>query len=150
MSFSIEYKLEEAGWGIIRLSNEETSYESAVSYLHDSLGDLAHMAVQIRKGESKLESIFMDEPGELQLRLDINNNLARYEGRSYSDWASWGMASEENYELVISGICTKDVIVEQIAAILTKLYESLGPDEYKEKCPEHEFPIDHYRELTHA
>jgi len=150
MTISIQYILGDAGWASLKLSNDEKQFETAVSYLHDSLGDLAKLAVQINNGESDLTALFMAEPGEFRLNLNIDNQTANYEGRWYTDWASWGFQSKDDYESVISGMCNAGEIVQQITEILTNIYETVGTEKYHKKCVEHRFPMDQYRELIRA
>ncbi len=45
MKFSLSYKVEEHGWATIYVSDGIETIDSAVSYLHDSLLELAEMAI---------------------------------------------------------------------------------------------------------
>jgi len=150
MKFTISYKLEEHGWAIINISNGNEIIERPVSYLHDSLLELAEMALQIKSGISESITIFMDEPGEIQLRIITNNNEATYEVRSYKDWASWGMHSFDDYELLLKGTTTPTRIIQQITKVLWEINKNIGPEKYKELWCEHEFPKEQYNKLANA
>jgi putative exporter of polyketide antibiotics len=67
LSLSISYIVEDAGWAQITISDGEGEIVNDVSYLHDSLRDLAELAIEMRSGAKTAKAIFMDEPGELQL-----------------------------------------------------------------------------------
>lgn len=60
----IAYELHDAGWAEMSFRTERQRLEFAVSYLHDSLSDLARMGLALQKGSAHAEAVFMDEPGE--------------------------------------------------------------------------------------
>ena len=59
-----DYKLDGAGWATATLSCDEQRIEMTVSYLHDSLKDMASAVLAILNGAVEVKVIFMDEPGE--------------------------------------------------------------------------------------
>ncbi|GAB4195272.1 MAG: hypothetical protein Tsb002_27610 [Wenzhouxiangellaceae bacterium] len=150
MKFGIEYKLEEHGWATVVLTDGVEKYESPVSYLHDSLAELAQMAIDLKNGLSKTKTIFMDEPGELQLVVNVKDEVAHYEGRWFKDWASWNMHPESEYEVVVHGTCSVARVIQQITSILWNIHQNIGPTEYKERWVEHEFPIKQFNVLANA
>ena len=50
LSLSISYIVEDAGWAKITISDGDEEIENDVSYLHDSLRDLANLAIEMRSG----------------------------------------------------------------------------------------------------
>ena len=71
-SLSIEYKLADHGWADVRFTNglsgsDRIIVEEGVSYLHDSLEQLADMAIDLQRGAEQAFAAFVNEPGETQL-----------------------------------------------------------------------------------
>jgi len=150
MKFDIEYKLEEHGWATVILTNGEDKFDSAVSYLHDSLTELAELAIDLRNGLSDAKAVFMDEPGELQFVVKVLDEVAHYEGRWFNDWASWNMHPDTEYKVVIQGTCSVTRIIQKIAKVLWNIHQNIGPTEYKERWVEHEFPVKQFKALANA
>ncbi len=143
----IQYKLGNAGWATVTFGNGVTKERFGVSYLHDSLKELATSAIKI-KDKSSQSVIFMDEPGEIQLQLKKSKGpKLDFELRWYKDWASWNMISENDYEVIMTGETTVPSYVNQVRNILIQIHDEIGPELYKEKWIEHEFPITEYEEL---
>lgn len=150
MKFEIEYKLENHGWATVVLTDGEAEHASPVSYLHDSLTELAQMAIDLKNGLAEAKTIFMDEPGELQLVVSAEGEVAHYEGRWFNDWASWGMHPESEYQVVAKGRCSVARVIQQIISVLLNIHQDIGPDEYKKRWIEHEFPIKQFQELVNG
>ncbi len=150
MKFTISYKVEGHGWAMVYLSDGEATVDSPVSYLRDSLLDLAKMALSMKAGHGESKAVFMDEPGELQLVVDIEDGQAQYEARWFKDWASWGMHPESDYEVVLKGFTTPTRMVQQITQVLYEIHQNLGPEKYKALWCEHEFPMREFKELANA
>lgn len=145
--FTIGYVVRNHGWATVNFANEEGECESSVSYLHDSLGQLADMALELKRGLSDAKAIFMDEPGELQFVVDVINDEASYEVRHYRDWASWGMHPQEVFDVLLKGTCQPNRIIQQISNVLWKIHEEMGPQEYLKRWSSHEFPLEKYKLL---
>lgn len=150
MKFSIEYKVQEHGWAEVFISDGETTIDSPVSYLHDSLRELAEMAISIKAGHKQSKVVFMDEPGELQFLVTLKGEQANYEARWYNDWASWGMGSESEFKPMLQGSCSSSRIVHQITKVLWHIHQNVGPEKYKELWGEHEFPVKQFTVLANA
>jgi hypothetical protein len=143
----IDYKIDGFGWAVGKIENEEKQVEFAVSYLHDSLKELAKSAIEIRKNDIRLV-VFMGEPGEHVLILHRKDeNLIDYELRWYKDWWSWGLIGESNFKLVLKGQTTLPKYVNQVRNILHGIITELGPEEYQKKWIEHDFPMAEYEKL---
>lgn len=145
--FTIDYTLADHGWADVRFANSLGQCESGVSYLHDSLGQLADMAIKLQHGAVSAKTVFMDEPGELQFAVEVRDDKAVYEIRRFRDWHSWGMRPENDYEVGLSGSCQPRRIVQQIFAVLRDIHDEIGPEEYKKRWLKHEFPSEKYRSL---
>ena len=150
LSLSISYIVEDAGWAQITISGGEGEIVNDVSYLHDSLRDLAELAIEMRSGAKTAKAIFMDEPGELQLVVSKNQNQIAFEARWFKDWQSWGLTSSSDYDVLLKGEATVQHLVDQVTDVLTKIHKNIGPKKYKEMWVEHEFPSEQYRELINA
>jgi hypothetical protein len=144
---TIDYKIENAGWALVTIGNGESQDRFGVSYLHDSLKELANSALKIKDKDSQ-SVIFMEEPGELKLVLERTlDTKLDFELRWFKDWASWNMISEDDYEVIMTGETTVPSYVNQVRNVLMKIYNEVGPDLYKEKWIEHDFPINEYEKL---
>lgn len=143
----IDYKLENAGWAIVKISEGYREVVLSPSYLHDSLKNLAESALQL-KTKNEQTVIFMDEPGEHWLVLKKrNNNEIEYQLRWYDHWASKNIVAEDDYKIVLMGTTTLPKYINQVRKNLIHIYEEFGPDRYKEKCIMHDFPMYEYELL---
>lgn len=144
----IDYSDIESGWARVHIENEFENTHCAVSYLHDSLKNLALSAINIQT--KKYQSvIFMDEPGEYKLVLERNDDKnIIYELRWFKEWASWNEISDDDYEVIMKGETTIISYVNQIRNILVKIFNEIGPEIYQEKWIEHKFPIEEYNRLV--
>ncbi|MDY8137458.1 hypothetical protein [Aquimarina sp. 2201CG5-10] len=144
---SIKYELENAGWASVTIGNGTTRERFGVSYLHDSLKELAVSAISIKEKTDE-SVIFMEEPGEIKLLLKRSQETKlNFELRWYKDWASWDIISENDYQVIMTGETTIPSYFNQVRNILIKIHDEIGPDLYKEKWIEHEFPITEYEKL---
>ena len=143
----IGYVLSGAGWATFSFRADAEPMTFAVSYLHDSLGDLARMGVDLVKGAQSTTAVFMDEPGEVLLVVTGDKGDLGFELRSYADWASWGMTAAQNYVVLASGRIRRVELVRNIHAILERIYMDLGPAKYRELWVRHDFPLRAYEQL---
>lgn len=143
----LEYKVGNAGWAECIIGNGKKKARITVSYLHDTLKELADSAIEIGEKERK-SIVFMDEPGEHVLILNRNEEkLIDYELRWYKDWWSWNLTDEDDYQLVFKGQTTVPKYINQVRSVLIGIMEKLGPKKYKEKWIEHDFPLEEYEKL---
>lgn len=146
----IGYVLSGTGWATFSFRAGAGPMAFAVSYLHDSLDDLARMGVDLVKGARSATAVFMDEPGEVQLMVTGDKDDLGFELRSYADWASWGMTAVADYKVLASGRIRRVELVRNILTILERIYVELGPAKYRELWVEHDFPLRAYEQLTAA
>ena len=143
----IEYKLENAGWAVGRIGNGEKYIEFDITYLNDSLKELAESAIGIKEKATKSVT-FMNEPGEHKFILNkIEENKIGYELRWYSDWLSWNLVSEDDYKLVLKGETTIAKYVNQVRSVLENIMTEIGAEEYKKRWIKHNFPLEEYLKL---
>ena len=142
--FFIEYELHKAGWAFGKIGNTEREVRFAVSYLNDSLLELAQSAIDIKTKLSK-RVVFMDEPGEFVLILNrIDNVKISYELRWYEDWFSWGIIPEDRFLLELSGETTIAKYTNQVRQVLLNLMSKHTEEEYKKLWIEHDFPTKEF------
>ncbi len=145
---SINYQIEDAGWAIGRIGNETQLIEFYISYLHDSLKQLAESALDIDFTETQTV-IFMDEPGEHRLVLNkLGVDKIDFEVRFYSDWVDWVLVEDLEYQIVINGITTLAEYKNEIRNVLEKIFSDLGTDLYKEKWINNDFPTNEFQRLN--
>ncbi len=143
----IEYKIDGAGWAVGKIGNGIKKTKFSISYLHDSLKELGESAIEIREKDFK-SVVFMDEPGEHVLILNKKDGIKiEYELRWYEDWWSWNLIDENNFKLIFKGETTVPKYVNQVRNVLDGIMTELGPEEYRKKWVEHDFPIAEYEKL---
>lgn len=146
--FFIEYKLDKAGWAFGKIRNTEREIMFVVSYLHDSLQELAQSAIDIKSKKSR-RVVFMDEPGEYILHLNrVDDTKLCYELRWYDDWSSWGMHPENKFTLELSGETTVSKYINQVRQVLLGLRAKHTEEEYRELWIEHPFPTKELNQLN--
>lgn len=94
----IGYVLSGTGWATLSIRADAGLIAVAVSYLHDSLGDLARMGLDLAKGAKSAAAVFMDEPGEVHVVVTGDDDEMAFELRRYRDWASWGITAMDDFE----------------------------------------------------
>lgn len=145
---NLTYELQGSGWAVATFGDGSTVTLSA-SYLHDTLKDLATSAIDVRAGRSSTV-LFMDEPGEMRLELEPYGDEIHYALKSFADWASWGLQSDDDYRLIVQGAMAAAHYRAEVVKILSKIYRDIGTERYKEMWIEHEFPAREFEALTVA
>lgn len=148
----IDYQVNKAGWATlaVRAEADEKVAAFGVSYLHDSLGDLARMGLALNKGQSVASAVFMEEPGEVHLVVEGLSDALRFEVRWFDDWASWNMADPSSYKVLSQGEVGRAELVRNIQKVLARIHSEIGPARYLELWIEHEFPLAEYEQLSEA
>ena len=146
----IGYVLSGTGWATLTFRADAGPVAFAVSYLHDSLGDLARMGLELAKGANTATAVFMDEPGEVHLVVTGDADAMAFELRRYRDWASWGITALDDYEMLEHGAIARVDLVRNIHAVLERLYVDVGIERYRELWVEHDFPLRAYEGLIAA
>jgi hypothetical protein len=148
MAFMFTYQLEGAGWAVARIQDGTKFIDATVSYLHDSLRELAEAAIALARGAEHARVVFMDEPGETQLIISRSGQELSFEARWFDDWNSWGMHPAEKFQVVLSGRTTVARFVGEVRKAIEALLEEHGIEGYKAKWIEAEFPKELLADLV--
>jgi hypothetical protein len=130
-----------------RIRDGSSSADVTVSYLHDSLRELAEAARALLRGADQGRIVFMGEPGEAQLLFRRRGDALSYEVRWFDDWNSWGMHPSENFKVILSGTTTVRRFIGEVRGQMEALIQEHGLEGYRKRWVEHEFPMDLLTEL---
>ena len=147
MALDLTYKLLDAGWALVTIRDGNSEFKFWVSYLNDSLAELAESAVMIRDGLELAKVVFMDEPGEAHLIISRGDDELRYELRWYGDWCSWGFQLEDSFKLLHEGRVPEWEFLASIRRQLQSILREHGEAGYLKSWIEHPFPINSYNNL---
>ena len=148
MSFTLSYELKESGWACIHFHDGGFEHLANVSYLHDSLREMAEAARAIRRGASFCRMGFFDEPGELQWRLTSRGTHLDYELRWYEFYQSWGEVSEDCYRLLYEGRIRHQRFIGEVCKVLKNVLNTYGIQGYRNRWVQHEFPLELLQDLN--
>ncbi|MEM9418261.1 MAG: hypothetical protein AAGA25_04280 [Planctomycetota bacterium] len=144
----LSYSLDGPGWATVVIRDGRSEFSITVSYLHDSLCNLAQSAVDLRDGEASSIVVFMDEPGEHHLVLSRSDDDALHvELQWFDDWASWDMYPADQFEVVYKGQTNVKEFVAAVSIVLNSVLAEWGIDGYKKKWIEHPFPKKLHKKL---
>lgn len=147
-NMTIDYKLFDAGWAEASFSSSSKSHMVVVSYIHDSLRDLAKAAIVLGDEAETVTVIFLDEPGEHQLILDrLSGNNLNVSIRCFEDWTTGVPFPETEFTTVFEATTTISLFRSEVARVLTSLLEEHGEAGYREKWVLYDFPMAEYRRL---
>lgn len=147
MAFSLTYDLEDAGWATAWVQDGSSSFEISISYLHDSLRELAEAARALRDGAMAATVVFEDEPGEMQLVCTRTSIGLDYELRSLDHWSCWRTQPDGPFEIVHRVRTTVLIFCEEVTKELEALLKQHGEKGYKKKWIMAEFPVESLRDL---
>ena len=149
--FSLAYELHQHGWATATLCNDDAKIDMAVSYLHDTLRELANAAYHVSRGAADRMVVFMDEPGEHQLKITrLQDGDCAYSVDWYDDWQSWGMNSigDGCPKRVAQGVVSARRFTQQVHTALWTLFHSFGIDGYRSRWRQHDFPEAEMKRLA--
>jgi hypothetical protein len=148
MSFQINYSLGNSGWADCTFSNAGQSCGMTVSYLHDSLGELITSANLLIQGVQEAKVLFMDEPGEHMVFLQVDESgVLNIEIRWFDDWASWDLITSKEYKVVFN---VKENIIafcKEVFRTSQDILDKNGLRGYREKWGNHDFPSEGFERL---
>ena len=151
LSFRVEYELGEAGWATCRVSFGKRAVEMTASYLHDSLHQLCDVVASVALGARTGTVVFMDEPGEYHLKLErLGHTDVAVQVVRHDDWPSWGIGSESKGRILLEGMTSVAHLRGQTYSTVRRIIDSLGPEEYRRRWIEHDFPEAAYDRLKNA
>jgi hypothetical protein len=142
----IVYQLFGAGWADARISDQSSYRDMAVSYLSDSLGDMARAALQLLRGAREVSFSFQDEPGEHRW------TLSRGEADSLRIRILWfedtfSPRAQEHGTEVFECDCAVLDFVGQVSSVLQTLLQDEGIEGYRRRWQNHEFPLHTLTEI---
>ena len=143
----IQYSLGGAGWATANVTADGKSVSMPVSYLHDSLRDLARAVLRLRDGEPEALVTFMDEPGEHHLTLRRVNDEVTVEVQWTDLWTNGKPIPQGEGRTLLEARVQFPEIQKAVLAVLDNAMNSLGVVGYKEKWVEHDFPTAEYEKL---
>ncbi len=118
-----------------------------VSYLHDSLRDLARAILRLREGEREVLVTFMDEPGEHHMTLRRLNHEVMVEVQWTDRWTDGKPIPPAEGRTLLEARVPFAELEQAVIAALDDVMNSLGVAGYKEKWIEHDFPTAEYQKL---
>ncbi|MEM1098989.1 MAG: hypothetical protein AAGH92_09390, partial [Planctomycetota bacterium] len=137
------YEVFKAGWARVTFRLDNDIFVAEISYLHDSLRNLAQAALNLAEGVSEQRVVFMDEPGEHQLRFKrISDESYEVQLLWFVDWESWGIHSPNDFELIFRTKTSPDAFAKKVHDEMSGILNALGMDTYKKRWHEHDFPVD--------
>lgn len=145
----IDYELSGDGRARVRLSDGIQSVEFRITSQHDSLLDLARLALALRDEARSARAVFVVDPGEIHLAVEVEDDRARYEVRQYGGWASLGQANAD-YEVLLQGETTAGEILQQLTGLLTLIHDDIGPERYQAMWQQHAFPQRAFERLVYG
>ena len=142
------YELRKSGWAVARISDDEREVVITVSYLHDSLTQLAQGILDLIAGKPEVTIIFMDEPGEHHIVFwQQHDKKVKVEVRWFKEWSSLTMGSSDRYKVVMKVSVPFHRIYKSVMSALDGIFVEYGMKGYKENWVAHDFPILEYQEL---
>lgn len=146
--FRLEYELHDAGWATATVSFGRRSVPMVVSYLHDSLRQLASAIDSLDMKAREASVVFMDEPGEHHLILTRTAaDAIAVEVVWYADWRSWKMYDGPGESRLQGKVRFADLRA-RVVALLAELLARHGRRGYRKKWVEHPFPMAEYERLA--
>ncbi|HEU4401395.1 MAG TPA: hypothetical protein VFT43_04760, partial [Candidatus Polarisedimenticolia bacterium] len=125
----------------------EKSVSMPVSYLHDSLRELARAILRLSDGEPEALVTFMDEPGEHHLTLRRLNDDVAVAVQWTDSWTDGKPIPQGQGRTLLEARVAFSELQKAVIAALDDLMNSLGVAGYKEKWVEHDFPTAEYQKL---
>jgi hypothetical protein len=144
-----EWALTGSGWATatMRLGDGQP-LEMTASYLHDSLRDLAGALIALDEGSKEVQAVLMAKPGEHHVVMRRAGEAElEIEVRWFADWASWNMHSLDDYETVARGVVRWRKFRGCVVSCMRRLLGELGPEGYRKKWVEHDFPVQELARL---
>lgn len=147
--FYFAYELHQAGWATARIRHGDNSVDMPVSYLHDSLRELAIAVYWVAQGPTTERVVFMAEPGEHQLTLTrIDGADCCYFIELFNDWDRWGIRWLSASNPICNGVVPVRRLVQQVYSVLWALYAEFGETGYKARWGQHDFPLAEMQRLV--
>jgi hypothetical protein len=135
------YEVEDHGWSTARLGPDDHVVEMTVSYLQDSLKDLAAATLALCGGAPEAEMFFEDEPGVHWLKLRrLGPSALQFEILWQDDW-------DKPLEQKCSGQCALAEFKDAVTRELKRILAENGEPGYRRKTIDFDFPGAELRAL---
>ncbi len=132
-----EYRVLEAGWAEGRLAHGADEVELSASYLSDALGDLIEAVALVVEGVPSTQCSWLEEPGEFRWRFLRSDGDVLVEILWMDDWDKLDHAGQLVFSARVPVLCLGRVVLSEAQRVL----DALGPEEYRRRWIEHEFPV---------
>lgn len=146
MTVCLDYKLVGLGWAACSLTVGDKHIDLTASYIGDALGDLVTATLFVMQGESEAQFSFQEEPGRYQwtLRRIADDRIAISIAELERNVPAG--PNEEGVE-VFQATCDRLAFARAMVTALDEVLREHGPEGYREKWVEYDFPLAEYREL---
>jgi hypothetical protein len=143
---NLSYVLHTNGWATATISAAHQSREMTVSYLSDSLSDMAQAAIRLLEGADSVRFSFDDEPGEHRC---VATRTCGFDVEIRVLWFRelWSGLPDERGSEVFTCRCTIARFCGEVLACLQRLLDEHGIKGYKERWDAHDFPLDKLERL---
>jgi len=146
--FEFNYILGDCGWSTLDVTIDDRRYSFCVSFLNDSLQQLASAirALLIHGGQETV--VFIDEPGEFHLNLDqLNEEYIEILGRWHPRLYSMGTGREKDFQFIFTHKIGLHYFAKLVLQDLDLMYKQYGTKEYADRWVNHPFPYKEYELL---
>ena len=146
MSLKLHYEVSNGGWATLGMHHPRGNAVIDVSYLHDSLLDLAKAAIASITTEELAEVIFVEEPGHVVMEVgpvtgsELPLTVIRYE--------DWPEREANQAEVVLKARIQRDNFVREVAHLLEDIQQKLGEPEYSRRWKLAPFPSEVAQRLS--
>lgn len=142
-----EYLLTGTGWAVGRIRDGTSSATITASYLSDALKSLVSAVAAIAEGALEARASWTEEPGEYRWVLIRHGDTAAVEIRRFDDWND---RPDEEGDLVFASSQPVARLARAVLRAADEVLDRYGPEEYRAKWVEHEFPVDSVERLRLA
>lgn len=144
---TFEYRLIGSGWSEATISDGAQEAVCHVSYLSDALRDLVSAVIKLLEGAKRAEFSWADEPGNYGWLLTHREQVLSIRITRYRNWEK-DRGPKEHGKTIFKARCALRDFAAAVLAQSDELYNTLGPQGYKERWVQHDFPLNEYRRLA--
>ena len=140
------YQLDGAGWATATIADDGRHRDMTVSYLSDSLYDMAQAAICLLEGADSVRFSFDDEPGEHRCIVTRSSDTDAQIRVLWFD-ELWSNLPDERGSEVFTSVCTIARFSGEVLSCLQRLLADHGVDGYKKLWVGHDFPSEKFERL---
>lgn len=148
MPFNFDYILEtgELGWARLSITVGETRIATPVSYDHDSLSELAELALEYVDGYTVREIPFVNEPGAMVCSFNRSGDTVHLTVYSEPNWIC-GRARTDRAHIIVEATQHHLDFAKNICAVLHAVWQATGVAAYRKVWNASDFPLVVYIRL---